>query len=319
MRDATQHQGSRGQPGRSERDRVAVGPTGPTIGPSPRRSPGGAVPAKPYVYEAIADELHRQTVIRPWSSLLERTIATEVLPRMLASRVRPDDAAAVVCSTRVEVERFVDLILAENLIEAHATLARFVAAGATRDNILQGLLSPAARRLGDLWDEDRADFAAVTLAMIRLNQILRDPADPVSEAPMLRGRERHFLIAAAPGEQHSFGIAVLSDLFRRAGWIVQTEALLSRASLMSIVRRNWFDVVGLSVSGEGGLKGLPAVIRALRRTALNPALGVMVGGRAFADHPERAQFVGADATARDGQAALFEADSMIERALAAIR
>ncbi|HQT84901.1 MAG: hypothetical protein B7Z58_07285 [Acidiphilium sp. 37-64-53] len=321
MRDATQHQGSRGQSGRSELDRAALSSGGNASGPVAGNAPRGSAPRKPHIYEAIADELHRQTVIRPWSGLLERTIATEVLPRMLANR--PDRAAApsgaAPMPTRGEVERFVDLILAENIAEAHATLARFVVSGATRDAVLQGLLAPAARRLGDLWDEDRTDFAAVTLAMIRLNQILRDTADPVSDAPMLRGRERHFLIAAAPGEQHSFGIAVLSDLFRRAGWIVQTEALLTRASLMSMVRRNWFDVVGLSVSGEGGLKGLPAVIRALRRTALNPALGVMVGGKAFADHPERAQFVGADATARDGQAALFEADSMVERAHAALR
>lgn len=142
--------------------------------------------------------------------------------------------------------------------------------------------------------------------------IVRDTAAPISDATSLRGRERHLLIAAAPGEQHSFGVVVITDLFRRAGWVVQSEPMMTRASLTSTVRRNWFDVVGLSVSAERGLKGLPSVIRALRRTALNPALGVMVGGKAFVDHPERAQFVGADATARDAQEALFEADGMFE-------
>jgi methanogenic corrinoid protein MtbC1 len=315
MRDATQHQG---QQGRTDRTDPHSAPSSPAaLARTPRT---GALPPKPHIYDSIADELHRQTVIRPWSALLERTIATDILPRMLANRPdRVGTPAEPVPPSRLEVERFVDFILAETIPEAMAMLGRFEQAGVTRDGILRDLLTPAARRLGELWEEDRADFTAVTVAMIRLNQILRDTAVPISEAPLLRGHERHLLIAAAPGEQHSFGVAILSDLFRRAGWVVQAESILSRTALMTMVRRNWFDVVGLSVSAEGGLKGLPAVIRALRRTALNPGVGVMVGGKAFADHPERAQFVGADATARDGQSALFEADTMVERAHAAIR
>jgi methanogenic corrinoid protein MtbC1 len=316
MRDATQQQEQQGRSDRSDIDNSPLSLAGALT----RKTAKRAVPAKPHIYDSITDELHRQTVIRPWSGLLERTIATDILPRMLARR--PDSvapAAETAPPSRTEVVRFVDLIIAENITAAMIMIARFIERGATRDGILHDLFTPAARRLGDLWDEDVADFTVVTVAMIRLNQILRDTAVPVSEAALLRGHERHLLIAAAPGEQHSFGVSVLSDLFRRAGWVVQAEPVLSRAGLMTLVRRNWFDVVGLSVSAEDGLKGLPAVIRALRRTAMNTGLGVMVGGKAFVDHPERAQFVGADATASDGQSALFEADTMVERAHAALR
>ncbi|MGC9268925.1 cobalamin B12-binding domain-containing protein [Acidiphilium sp.] len=267
--------------------------------------------------EPSFDDGFRQTVIRPWSNLLERTIATDVLPIMLAQRggrrASAPDMEAPVIPTKSDVETFVSLILVDKITEARAMVEQMAARGLRRDDMLHGLLAPAARRFGELWDRDRCDFAAVTLGMIRLNQIMRDTAEPVSEAPILRGRVRHLLIAAAPGEQHSFGVSVISDLFRRAGWFVQSEPIMSRASLMSTLRRNWFDVVGISVSTDRGLKGLPGMIRALRQTALNPVLGVLVGGKVFVEHPERAQFVGADAMALDGQQALFEADTMVER------
>jgi len=261
-------------------------------------------------------EAHRhQTVIRPWAHLLERAIATEVLPQMLANRPRPAPRGSDTVTPPLpeEFERFLRLILEDHLAEALGAVREMVERGVTREQVLDLLLTPTARRLGEMWETDQCDFTTVTLGMIRLNQIVRETASPISDATSLRGRERHLLIAAAPGEQHSFGVVVITDVFRRAGWVVQSEPMMTRACLMSTVRRNWFDVVGLSVSAERGLKGLPSVIRALRQTALNPALGVMVGGKAFVDHPERAQFVGADATARDAQEALFEADGMFDQ------
>lgn len=333
MRDATQPQGYRaGQDQDPCTDRLAERPgvvaskggspmTRLSMSGTPQlnRSNDRASPAGDRGYATVGrapepEGDRRQTVIRPWSQLLERAIATEVLPQMLANRSGPAPRRSdtVEPPLPAEFERFVQLLLGDHLAEALAAVQQMVERGVSREQVLDLLLTPAARRLGEMWETDQCDFTTVTLGMIRLNQIVRDTAAPISDATSLRGRERHLLIAAAPGEQHSFGVVIITDLFRRAGWVVQSEPMMTRASLMSTVRRNWFDVVGLSVSAERGLKGLPSVIRALRRTALNPVLGVMVGGKAFLDHPERAQFVGADATARDAQEALFEADGMFE-------
>lgn len=189
-------------------------------------------------------------------------------------------------------------------------IGRITARGGDRDTILHGLLTPAARRLGVLWEEDRCDFAAVTLGMVRLNQIMVETGEPPVEPVAAHGEGRHALFATAPGERHAFGIAMIGDEFRRAGWHVRIEPRTSRAALLSIARRNWFDVIGISVAAERWLKGLPALIRSIRLNAMNPAVSVMVDGKTFLDHPERCQSVGADSSSSTAQDALREANRL---------
>ncbi|HQT59903.1 MAG TPA: cobalamin B12-binding domain-containing protein [Acidiphilium sp.] len=251
----------------------------------------------------------QQSFFPPWAELLDRVLTQQVLPRVVASHLPLPvwvDVSLIRPSAR-EVEQFLGFILTDDLNRAHVLIDQFTGRGADHDMILHDLLTPAARRLGVLWEEDRCDFAAVTLAMVRLNQILVEngpPADLPGGAIRVAG---HALFAAAPGEQHTFGIAVLTDVFSRAGWLASAEPRSTRTVLLGIARRNWLDVIGLSVTTDRWLKGLPAIIRSLRAVAPNPDLHVMVGGKAFLDYPERCQFVGADSMAADAQDALRQA------------
>ena len=119
------------------------------------------------------------------------------------------------------------------------------------------------------------------------------------------------MLAATPGEQHTFGILMVAEFLRRTGWDVFGEPGLSRADLVEIVGREWFGVVGLSLCGERHLEELALTIRALRRASKNPAIGVMVGGSVFVEHPELVPQVGADATALDGRQAALQADHLL--------
>lgn len=251
----------------------------------------------------------QQTVIRPWAALLERAIEREVLPRLLQMHelATPEPAEA----TSAEVEKFVVWLIEGAMEQARALVDSLLARGADRDRLLASLLSPAARLLGVMWEEDRHDFATVTIAMVRLGEILRESAAKASEMSLLREPDRSLLLASAPGEQHDFGVTMLADCFGRAGWAVRTETRASRPQLMRVVRNDWFDLLGLSVSAERWLGELPAVIRTLRRVARNQALRIIVGGRAFLDHPERAEFVGADAFAADAAEAVTLAGSLV--------
>ena len=253
-----------------------------------------------------------QTYFPPWSDLLDRVLRQQVLPRVIASHLPLPvwvDVSLVKPSAR-EVEQFLGCILMDDLSRAHVLIEQFAARGSDHDMILRDLLTPAARRLGVLWEEDRCDFAAVTLGMVRLNQILLETSPPPELPAGMERMAGQALFAAAPGEQHTFGIAVLADVFRRTGWLVSTEPRSTRTVLLAIARRNWFDVIGLSVTADRWLKGLPAIIRSLRAVAPNPALHVMVGGKVFLDYPERCQFVGADSMAVDAQDALRQASRL---------
>jgi MerR family transcriptional regulator, light-induced transcriptional regulator len=70
-------------------------------------------------------------------------------------------------------------------------------------------------------------------------------------------------------------------------------------------------VVGLSVSCEVQLDALVSTIRLIRRASRNQAVGILVGGPVFVEHPEMVPLVGADATAVDGRQAPVQAENLL--------
>ncbi len=260
---------------------------------------------------ASTASLTQATPVRPWTALLESAIEHEVLPRLCGTWSRhtaPDQGRPV--PTETDLALFVGFLLADDVPHAQALADGLSARGVGRDQLLHGLLGAAANRLGELWNEDRCDFAVVSLGMIRLNQILRDTAAHAPVVPALPVAGHSALITPAPGESHNFGAAMLNDLFSRAGWQVDSPPQVKRTGLLLLVRHNWYDLVGISVCAERFLRGLPETIRTLRHATRNPNLVVLVGGSAFNVHPERAQFIGADGYAPDADAALIIAQRL---------
>ncbi len=184
--------------------------------------------------------------------------------------------------------------------------------GLALETVWLDVLAPAARRLGDLWTEDVCTFTDVTEGLGRLQEVLRtfDTPGPLV-VPAIK-ESRRILLAACPGEQHTFGLAMVAAFFRKAGWHVRYETNLSAADLVHAVSRAWFGVVGLSASGDRQLDALTASIQALRRKSRNPAVRIMVGGKVFTDRPELAAQVGADATAFDGRQAVHVAQRLVD-------
>ncbi len=260
---------------------------------------------------ASATDLAQAAPVRPWTALLEAAIEHEVLPRLRGTWSRhtaPDPVSPL--PTETDLQIFVGFLLADDLPHAQALADGLSARGVGRDQLMHGLLAAAANRLGELWSEDLCDFAVVSLGMIRLNQILRDTATHCPARPALPVAGHNALITPAPGESHNFGAAMLNDLFSRAGWQVDSPPQVKRSGLLLLVRHNWYDLVGISVSAERFLRGLPETIRTLRHAARNPDLVVLVGGSAFNVHPERAQFIGADGYAPTADAALILAQRL---------
>jgi methanogenic corrinoid protein MtbC1 len=166
-----------------------------------------------------------------------------------------------------------------------------------------------------MWEEDLCDFTEVTIGLWRLQHALRE-LRPV----FLAGTNGEFanprqgpriLLVPLPGEQHSFGLSMVFEFFCRAGWLASCGAVASSGELATMVRRESFAVVGLSVATMDRLETVASEIRAVRRASRNPDIGVMVGGPAFVDHPEFAALVGADATAIDGRQAVFQAQGLL--------
>lgn len=241
-------------------------------------------------------------------AILTRTVEFEVIPRLLRAR-RP---ASV---TPAHVAELVELTLGpvEPATSGFVEVMRHQ--GFRAESLYLDLLSPAAVRLGDMWVEDLCDFTDVTIGLNRLQGAMRVLSPSFLGPAFLAGAElgaRRAILVPLPGEQHTFGLAMVHEFFRRAGWSAWSGPIASAAELATMLRTEWFDVLGFSLSCDERLDSVPRQIRAVRQASRNPALAVMVGGPPFTLDPTLVAAVGADGTARDALEAVAQAESLVE-------
>lgn len=247
---------------------------------------------------------------------LVKTLEEEIIPRLVqAHRAVPADVEparrASPASGRSDLNAFVDLVLARDDAPMFAHISALRASGVPIESIYLDLLAPTATRLGEMWEDDTADFTEVTVGIGRLQHVLRElsPAFGMEVEHPLEGRRA--LLVPAPGEQHTFGLSMVSEFFRRAGWDVTGGPGGSRTSAAEMVQREWFDMIGFSVGSEARIDWLSTGIAAVRELSRNRSIAVLVGGPIFKLHPEYVEKVGADATVSDGLQAPAVAEGLV--------
>jgi methanogenic corrinoid protein MtbC1 len=249
---------------------------------------------------------------------LVQTIESEIIPRLVLARRAdgttidsgPDGMDGAIGAEAVA--EFSQLVVDHDVVFANAYVETLRTQGVGLDRIFLELLAPAARHLGEQWHDDRLDFTEVTVGLCRLHTVLQQLSPAFADDVGGRDRGRRVLLATAAGEQHTFGILMVAEFFRRAGWDVRCAPPSSADELLAMVHRTWFAVVGLSVSCASRVDGVAALIRSMRKASINPELGVLVGGQIFTDHPEYVARVGADATANDAQQAPVQAERLLD-------
>ena len=252
---------------------------------------------------------------------LVSTIEGEVIPRLLLAHMATATAErALVPQSELpgseEIASFTKLVLEEDVTVASAYAQGMLDRGVPLEALFLGLFAQTARRLGELWVADLCDFTQVTIGVGRLQQLLREFARSIRTNTCDWVPGRRALLAPTPGEQHTFGMLIVGEFLRRAGWDVTGEPAASREQLCDIVRDEWYGLVGLSLSSESHAKALMRDIRAIRRASRNEDIGVIVGGRVFAENPELATRVKADAMAVDGREAVDRAEELLARSAA---
>jgi methanogenic corrinoid protein MtbC1 len=252
---------------------------------------------------------------RQAASRLVRTVEGEIVPRLLLARRSvnstpvPANADGLDAGDAAELAR---LLLLHEIEIPIAYVEAIRCRGVSVQDIYLHLLAPAARRLGLLWDRDECDFMQVTVGLGRLHQLLQRLSFLQPQPPAFgsRGHGRRVLLASAPGEQHVFGILLVTQFFRQNGWEVWNEFPATKEDLADCVKRHSFALVGISSACESRLESLSGQIRLLRRLSMNPGVAVMVGGAMFVKNPEWAQQIGADATAGEGREAALRAETV---------
>lgn len=251
-------------------------------------------------------------------ALLARAIEHEIIPRLMLAHRTPDECLSVPglhnpAVTRQDVESFAKLILSGDPDVSQACITTMRSRGISVETIYLDLLAPVARYMGELWEQDLCDFTEVTIGLGRLHQVLRELSPAFGQPAGHAGNGRRILLLPSPGEQHTFGLVMVSEFFRRAGWDVAGGPWEAGADPVVMVRREWFDIVGFSLGAEFHLEDLSECIQAVRKAALNEHVGIMVGGPIFGLHPEYVARVGADCAATDGRQAPAMAEQMSAR------
>lgn len=150
--------------------------------------------------------------------------------------------------------------------------------GQSLEDIYLHGITPCARLLGVWWGEDRLDFAMVTIASAHLQQLLHDFSDEFLEENVRAHNGCSVLLLTEPGAQHSMGLFMLSEFFKRAGWTVCTGVPSSLADFKRLCHSDWFDAVGVSVSTDRHLWPMNSILSCLSDISPNPRVHTFVGG-----------------------------------------
>ena len=189
-------------------------------------------------------------------------------------------------------------------LNANAVVDALMARGVTHDRIFLELITPAARHLGVLWEQDLCDFTQVTCGLALMHQITYRLGYEFQSGPQDQGDKERVMLACAPGSQHFLGLTIVADFFRNAGAEVVLEISSTRDELLRAVANEWFDVVGISVAIESQLQSLPLLIQSLRDSSGNPKVRIVLGGPIFLLHKLSPKALGADAIFTDAREAV---------------
>jgi len=261
-----------------------------------------------------------QKPVQPAMSLA-KMVESEIIPRLMLAHKEPFNGLARPIPEPAEfqdhlgaetTEAFCRMALTRESESLLAFVGTLLQRGLTLQAIYVDLIIPTAHRLGRLWDEDEVSFTDVTIGLGRLQQVVRVLGwkTPVGDDG---GSARSALFMAGPGEMHTFGLFLIDDFFRRAGWRTWIEDASAARGVEQTVETHWFDLFGMSLGAETQLETATSVIQAIRKASRNPDIFILVGGRVFDQRPELVSIVGADAMAATGCEALILADKAVRR------
>ncbi|MCS6855653.1 MAG: cobalamin B12-binding domain-containing protein [Elioraea sp.] len=266
--------------------------------PPPQATPNGADPLGPSAHPALAAAV--ETRIVPWMVLAHR------IPNHAGCCC--DERAGVGVA---DIAALADEARRNDLAAALGRVERLWQAGLPLDRLYLELVGPAAARLGQMWHDDTVSMAEVTVGLACLQRLIHALGPAFHQDDLRPDPRRRILLAPMPGEQHSFALVIIAEFLRRAGWDVDCGRVLSLSALCALLEREWFALVGLSVSCSGRVDAIGGAIHALRTASRNRSLGVLVGGPMFVANPDLVVQVGADAMAVDARHAVAQAESLL--------
>ena len=253
-------------------------------------------------------------------SSLVRTIEGNILPHIVEHHLQSDRLANGQLNVPVHpsvseahIDALMTLILQVDAGPSANYVKELCAQGIELEELYLNLLTPVARKLGEKWDNDDADFTQVTVALWRIKQLMYDLSPIFQEYAEYKQQGKSVMLVPLPGSQHTLGLFMVSEFFARAGWRVWGELAATEADILRMAKTQWFDVVGLSASLQEQFPDLKRMINEVRSVSLNPHVGIMIGSPVFNQNPDLIEDLGADMVGIDAVDALEKATFHVEQ------
>ncbi|MGB8814055.1 MAG: cobalamin-dependent protein [Paracoccaceae bacterium] len=206
-----------------------------------------------------------------------------------------------------EIDALSDALLSEDPSAAATIIENAQRKGSSYEALCLSYLGVAAQRLGEWWDNDQVTFYRVTVAAGRIYAILRIlRLERATSSPDLR---KAAIFASVPGENHTLGITIATDLARDRGWDIELFVGLSHNDLVQKFEQRQPALIGLSASGIRSLPALTKLIVALRIN--NPSVRILVCGQIASSNLSLVGVTGADAAAQDFQGAIDQMERLL--------
>ena len=247
---------------------------------------------------------------------LMKTIEGSILPLIIEQHLDSSIPAQFPAKQIIDqkaVEDLTKLVLQEDARISVDYVKKMHGSGTALEDIYLLLLTPVARKLGEMWEEDESSFTEVTIALWRIKQLMYD-LSPIFKQYAEQGKTgSSIMLVPLPGSQHNLGLFMVSEFFAKAGWRIWGELAATEEEIVSMAANEWFDIVGLSASVREQFPQLKELIQRIKAKSKNPNVGVIIGSPVFNQLPELIDDIGADMVGMDAADALEKATFYVER------
>ena len=197
-----------------------------------------------------------------------------------------------------DLERFLQALLRGDRRTALSISQEKVATPRDLRDFYQQILQPAMYRIGKLWEAGKITVSREHLASALANTAVSSQYLRVmSRSEPWKGR---ILVSASPNEFHVLGAEMIANCLEADGWEVDyLGADTPSGDLMEHIRELEPHVVALSVGMPFNLVPVKEIVWRIKREFSQSRPWILLGGLAFAGHPELVSRIGGDALAED--------------------
>ncbi len=187
------------------------------------------------------------------------SLAREAIRRLI--ELGSDNVDKTTWETRKTVERLCAALVDDDEQAAARMVVGLNQSDLSPEAVYIDYLAAAARRLNEWWEHDKASFWQITVAGCRLLAIMRSMSHLFE--PDVICDEKSAIFAGVPGEQHTVGLRMATDIFRKDGWHVVLLVGLQHDDLVDRIGNTSARVIGLSISSHQSIEALSKLIVSL--------------------------------------------------------